>query len=322
TLKDKDIKMITKKWVVAMTAIIALAGCASTEQVKPQAFDANSSYAYNIANQTALTRNKSPLKDFTAEDIEKIRRNIGAKSGGDLSVLFGALSILTGNFTGVIDVVGGTASNIAKSRHTSKYTRYIIALDKEQFKTALEAEQYIYDVTQSALEKTMQRYSDGTIAVRKIESYGDAYNGGFNHAVLETEKGQYDLVSSKRNMLTGQSVKLTNFNLNNNQVKEVWGYGINEPEPEFYNKNFFIAPPMPLAYMLEDRTVKYDEFYKEFTSHLPDGFYVYTPPFPTQRYYIGGTSLKDGGEPYNAFDTSIVIPAIYTKGEKHEFLKP
>lgn len=311
--------MITKKWAVAMTAIIALAGCASTEQVKPQAFDANSSYAYNIANQTALTRNKSPLKDFTAEDIEKIRRNIGAKSGGDLSVLFGTLSILTGNFTGVIDVVGGTASNIAKSRHTSKYPRYIIALDKDQFKTALEAEQYIYDVTQSALEKTMRHYSEGT--VYQIQPSWSYY--GYKESRLKVDEADYNLGEFKRDALTGQAVKLTTSTLNNNQTKEVWGYGINDTEPQVTSyKEFFIYPPVPLVYMLDNKTVKYDEFYKELTSHLPDGFYVYTPPFPTQRYYIGGTSLKDGGEPYDAFDTSIVIPAIYTKGEKHEFLKP
>lgn len=314
--------MITKKWAVAMTAIIALAGCTSTEQVKPQAFDANASYAYNIANQTALTRNKSPLKDFTADDIEAIRRNIGAKSGGDLSVLFGTLSILTGNFTGVIDVVGGTASNIAKSRHTSKYPRYIIALDKDQFKTALEAEQYIYDVTQSALEKTMKNYTDMAVSVKKIELYGDAYNGGFNHSALEKENELCDLDGTRRNILTGQFVKLTASILNNNQVKEVWSYGINEVETNFLNKNFFIVPPRPLVYMLENKAVKYDEFYKELTSHLPEGFYVYTPPFPTMAYIKGGKSLKDGGELYNAFNTSIVIPAIYTKGEKHEFLKP
>lgn len=54
-------------------AILALSGCQSTpNNLEPRVYDANSSQAFNIANQTVLTRNDSPLRDFNSEEVSEI----------------------------------------------------------------------------------------------------------------------------------------------------------------------------------------------------------------------------------------------------------
>ncbi len=49
-----------KQTLTAIGISLMLYGCAATtETVKPKAFSDKYSYAYNVANQTALTANKS-----------------------------------------------------------------------------------------------------------------------------------------------------------------------------------------------------------------------------------------------------------------------
>ena len=99
--------------------IITLTGCSSTPP------DEAKSQALIIAEQTYLTKDytvlwstfESPLKDFSKDDIDEVQKAFEKKSPGDISIFFGALSILSGNLTGVIDIAGGTAGNIASSDH-------------------------------------------------------------------------------------------------------------------------------------------------------------------------------------------------------------
>lgn len=62
-----------KTILMAIGWTVALVGCKTTpEPVEPRPFSNESSYAYNVANQTVLTRNNSPLRDFTEKKKLKL----------------------------------------------------------------------------------------------------------------------------------------------------------------------------------------------------------------------------------------------------------
>ncbi|MGR5416525.1 hypothetical protein ACPV4W_07335 [Vibrio diabolicus] len=112
--------MMNIKSITATLSILAvLSGCAAKpEPVNPVPFSEENSYALNVANQTLLTRNNSPLRDFTQQEKDDITLAIGrARNGGDTSMLFGGLKLLTLDLTGVIDIAGGAAANLAERDH-------------------------------------------------------------------------------------------------------------------------------------------------------------------------------------------------------------
>lgn len=299
-------KKILNSAVIAF-ATLGVVGCVSTpDPVAPIAFDTNYSYAYNVANQTALTRNDSPLRDITSSEIETITRNVRDHSGGDTAIFFGTMSILTGNLTGVIDVAGGVASNIAKSGHAASLERYIIILDESKFKDSVAAEKYIIDVTRTALEDTMRQYGD--VSTKKL----DGLLKGHVTYILNVEGDQY-VVGGLHTKPKGDAVKKTTVDFGKGATS-VWSYGVEDVRTELIG-SIFVQPPTPLIYAVENQAINYTDFYKDFTSRLPEGFYIYTPSFPSIVY-------EKNGERYKASYPSEIVPALYHRGEKHEFVKP
>lgn len=66
------------KTISAMIGMMtALSGCvAKPEPVNPVPFSDKNSYALNIANQTILTRDKSPLRDFSKRKKAKLNTQL------------------------------------------------------------------------------------------------------------------------------------------------------------------------------------------------------------------------------------------------------
>lgn len=109
----------------------------------------SNSVALNIANQTDLTRgfergfkqHKSPLRDYTKQDVEDINTALAdGRTGGEASKFFGTLRILTGDFTGTIDLAGGFSAGLSHSEHPASRGRWIFAEDAINYASELEAE--------------------------------------------------------------------------------------------------------------------------------------------------------------------------------------
>ena len=81
-----------KLWkLIAPLSILFLIGCANPpEAIEPVAYNSDQSEALNKANQTFLTKSykygfktvKSPLKDFTQEEIAEANTALFKPSGG------------------------------------------------------------------------------------------------------------------------------------------------------------------------------------------------------------------------------------------------
>ncbi|WP_305817280.1 hypothetical protein [Photobacterium leiognathi] len=288
-----------------------LIGCASTDTkesvIEPVANQPTKSKAYNIAAQTILTRPykvgfetiDSPLKDFTKEEIEdaktKMTRNVGSASK-----FFGTLSILTGNFTGLIDVVGGSVASISTSDHPASEPRWIVAVDKSKFSTPVEAENYIRETIRTSGIKTLSEF-------------------GYDSQITELKKYKTSRVDIKdkdklivfglaaSNKKSGKNITTYRTNLIDNSTKEAYTTGVD-------TKNFVISSPLPVISRVElkNKGINSKEYYKSLTAKLPKGFYLYIPSFYS-------TYGSDFSKKYT--DLSQVVPAIYTQGEQYEFIQ-
>jgi hypothetical protein len=288
---------------LSVLATLGLTGCVSApEPVEPREFSENNSYAYNIANQTALTRNDSPLRDFTQEEIDEAKTNLVRKSGGDAALFFGSLRMLTGDFTGLIDVAGGSMANLANSQHRASQAVFIITVEKDKFNSKEEAAKYMMDVINQATEKSLSKY--GSIEKAPLSNLpafsttliSDGENKGLTFGLLANSKITSDLIQES----------IVNFN---GKDTHAYSYGVYKKDLNVVD--MLVMPPTPLIYSVEVEQIDYSEFYKDFTSQLPEGFYVYTPSFPRAHY---------DNKVYT--DRSVIVPAIYTQGKKYEFIKP
>jgi hypothetical protein len=288
---------------LSVLATLGLTGCASApEPVEPREFSENNSYAYNIANQTALTRNDSPLRDFTQEEIDEAKTNLVRKSGGDAALFFGSLRVLTGDFTGLIDVAGGSMANLANSGHIASESVFLITVKKDNFKTKLDAARYMVNTINETAQDTLGEYGE----VKKALPYqSQIYTG----TAIDNGKGEdipfglVSLIEINENTIEERTVNL------DGREELVYSYGFDRTNVNV--GEVLIVPPTPLIYSVEVEQIDYSEFYKDFTSQLPEGFYVYTPSFPRAHY---------DNKVYT--DRSVIVPAIYTQGKKYEFIKP
>ncbi|CAH0538556.1 hypothetical protein VMF7928_01478 [Vibrio marisflavi CECT 7928] len=286
-------------------SLFVLTGCTSKEKesVPP-------SKAYSIANQTYLihdyqvlwSTNKSKLKDYSQEDIAKINDalNKRSSSGGNLSVAFGVLRILSGNFTGAIDVVGGTASNIAKSNHPSKYSNWYAAIPKASATDGLDATRKVAAEIQkeamtilnehgvylelkvieperkSMIGATIYRKTAYFIAGTDIR-YGFYSNDFYlNYKKSSMEEGHTSFIEAKDQWVTSFDTRYA-------------GTG------GMFNAKYFRDHDIEPF----NRTNGFDLFMAELTSRLPDSYFYYQAPSSTHP-----------------------IPSIYKNGEKLMFIQP
>ncbi|GMQ49661.1 hypothetical protein [Vibrio sp. 10N] len=287
--------MKIKTTLTLMTALV-LSGCQSTpEPVEPREFDSNASYAYNIANQTSLMRNDSPLRDFTREEVNDVKAKLTRPSGAEASVVLGSLTILTGNLTGIINVAGGGAAYLANSGHTAANSRFIVVLKKSDFDSKLDAANYIVRVTHQAATQALTYYG-------KVE--------------IETDDSPFDILTidgELSGLVTAKDVRAEllqegHFEVDG-EIQEVYTYGVTFGNNDA--SHLLVTPPSPLLLASTKNEVRFDDFYKRYTKALPSQFYIYTPSFPKAR----------GNKKVYTYP-SVIVPAIYTQGKKHEFVKP
>jgi hypothetical protein len=284
-------------------ATLGLTGCVSApEPVEPREFSENNSYAYNIANQTTLTRNDSPLRDFTQEEIDEAKTNLVRKSGGDAALFFGSLRMLTGDFTGLIDVAGGSMANLANSGHIASKPAFIITVPKDSFDSKLKAAQYMVDTINDAANKSLMKY--GEIEIKPLENFSYLSTTRIRTGVnKEVTFGLVTRTDIKEELIQEAVIRI------DGKEKVVYSYGVQRTN--FDINQLLVMPPTPLIYSVKVEQIDYSEFYKDFTSQLPEGFYVYTPSFPNTTF---------DNKVYT--DRSVIVPAIYTQGKKYEFIKP
>ncbi|PJC86569.1 hypothetical protein CSW98_10215 [Vibrio sp. HA2012] len=287
-----------------LTAISAasLMGCAAKpEAITPVAFSDTHSFAYNIAAQTALTRDNSPLRDFTQQEIDETKTKLTKKSGAGVSEFFGAMRILTGDLIGVIDVAGGAATSLAHKNHTASKSRWIIAVPVEQFNREDEAQEYILNSVHTAANKVLHPYGevknevtkDQRFTVTKVVVDGESYPVG---------------VVSKINHKGKHLLTRTQFPFNG-EFKEAYVYGLDKNS--LLIKNMLVGIPTPAFLNVKTKNINFVDFNKQFTKELPDGFFLYTPSFP--QFHGNGVTYTY---------TSEIVPAIYSQGKKHEFIQP
>lgn len=292
------------KTISAMIGMMtALSGCvAKPEPVNPVPFSDKNSYALNIANQTALTRNDSPLKDFTQDDKDEITQAIGrARSGGDTSMFFGGLKLLTLDLTGVIDIAGGAVSNLADSSHPAGSFHWLIEVDATEFSSEEDAQDYILETLDRVTVEQLSKY--GAVSKKSVSEGFFIYI--INQDGKEFSFGGLQRDSSKQGLLVKR-----NYQINSNTNIDTYTYGISKSD--YLLNDYLVGPASPLAFSVESKSdVDLTGFYKELTSKLPNGFYLYMPSLP--RYKVDNMIYTDYRE---------VLPAIYTQGKKYEFIKP
>ncbi|MDE1237837.1 hypothetical protein [Vibrio aestuarianus] len=292
------------KTISAMIGMMTvLSGCvAKPEPVNPVPFSDKNSYALNIANQTVLTRNDSPLKDFTHDEKDEITLAIGrAQSGGDTSLLFGGLKLLTLDLTGVIDVAGGAVSNLAERSHPVGSFHWLIEVDATKLSTEEDAQDYILETLEKVTVEQLSKYG----SVSKNSVLEGFFTYVINHNGKEYSFGGLQRERSKQGLLIKR-----NYQISSNRNIDTYTYGISKSDHLL--NNYLVGPVSPLSFAVESKNdVDLTEFYKELTSKLPKGFYLYMPSLP--QYKVDKITYTDYAE---------VLPAIYTQGKKYEFIKP
>lgn len=269
--------------------VLGLVGCKSTpEVIEPRPLDTNASYAFNVANQTVLTRNNSPLRDFTLDESEEIQ--LSRPDGGDASLFFGTLSILTGDLTGAISVAGGAAANIANSEHPSSISRWIVVVPTTKFNDKDSFQRFVIESIEKANTETLAELTGKEIDV----------------VLREATKTYFYSIGGVEN---GWAYKKNMNDLSRSWVDSTVNY--NGESIYIYGNERLAYGVSPFAYIDKDNPDSYEEYLKSVTSKLPHGFYYYSTSYPQ--------AWAQDNKLYNVFEP---VPAIYTQGKKYEFIKP
>ncbi|ORT50302.1 hypothetical protein ST37_10500 [Vibrio sp. qd031] len=286
-----------------------LFGCKSTpDQIDTQPLMTNHSEAYNIANQTALLRDKSPLKDFTLEEVAAIQTELTKQSnGGKYVAALGALSVLSGNLTGVIDIAGGSAAMIANSNHAASEPRWIIAVPQSNFASIEDAQVYVQDTIEAAKVQYLSQFG-------LVSTQDNPYSKGLRNTTLTIGSESYDVgfytpVNTEiRNRVKGV-VATTPLN---NEPVYLFGADRRAEQSQYSVAGTFTPHALQVKGGVNQN---YDEMMREFTSLLPSGFHLYSPSFPTQyERQDGGMTVK--------YSINKTVPSIYTEGRQLDFIKP
>ena len=309
-----------------------MAGCASKQEpVKPRPFSDSNSYAYNLANQTFLTRNyehgktiKSPLKDFTQREIQESETNLSEPSNGGFVSAIGIAKILTGNLTGVIDVAGGSAASIAHSNHPSSYSHWVVAIDADGVENGIKARDIAVNTIQTAAIKVLEKKGN-TVTQVIVKKEGKSTFGAKLYSktayVLDGEDvlfGMYqdDYYNNKRGLVRGETTLIKSKNQYITDATSLL-YGT-----DVFNFNLFID-----GYVKGYTGLKgYEQFILDVTKQLPAGYLYYAAPLPkgaiTTKPISDSWSCKKCRKSEVYVLSARVVPAIYTQGKKYEFIKP
>jgi len=307
------------KKVFIGSAIVVLTGCQVTpinvsEPIAINTFDNSKSMAFNIANQTDLTQDyayggrvyQSPLRDFTSQEVLESKTKLdNAINGGTAAKIFGGLKILTGDFTGVIDVAGGLSTDLASksNKHPATKTRWIVSVDSSKYKTELEAKQDIVNTIEQAVLSEYENYGIKINTKIKNDYFVLHTYTGSSGAVFLGAAHFSDLSHNKVTPLAIQSVDFNQEELN------AYSIGLRDS----YNLRPLIYPVTPSLF-INKKVVgddNYDSFMKKVTAKLPENYFYYQVSFP---------KFTQGDKQY--IETSIVVPAIYTQGKRYDFIKP
>lgn len=314
-IKKDSLKM--KKLTLTLTALL-LSACATTEIIPLPIvkYDKSDSVALNIAKQTDLLNDfeyglrtyKSPLRDFTKQDIKDINTALTKSSGGGASKLFGMLSLLTGDLTGVISIAGGLSADLSHTDHHSSQARWIVAENATNFPDELTARKFIFNKITKAVIETFEsygfkvskyEYDNGLSADYRISLNGVLYRGGMYHkpAILTDEKYYKDLLQKQTVNING--TKGESYTLGFHHIVNKWLVSGISLSP-FHEVKEEIAG------------FNNDEFMAKVTKKLGENYFYYQPNFSqfltldNRRY----TMTKD------------ITPKIFTNGKRHDFIKP
>lgn len=298
----------TVKRSILVTAIVSvMVGCASSSQNEnnidptPKRYNAEHSFAYNIADQTALTHYNSPLRDFADFEIDKAHSQVNAKGRKETNVFLGGITVTGDNLMDYLDVGGDIKTNMGNFNHEASYARWIIAVPAENYDSAIDAQNYMLSAISAAAKRAYsnlgQVYEEVTPNRRLIETRvrNDNY---------DTSLGLNKPVGHEKEVL----VTKTQFPFFDG-LKEAYVYGINKRSREM--NELLIDVPTTVGLIAVKQNPSFDDFYRSITRELPVGFYLYAPSFPRQKL---GQKVFTYRESY--------VPAIYTQGNKFEFKQP
>lgn len=297
---------VNKMTLAFLIATSALTGCESTPPKYQEGtpFDTNGSFALNIARQTSLVDGggleaNSPLRDFSQQEVDEVKSNVH-KSYGSAAKVLGTLSILTGNFTGLLDVAGGYAAEFGNTHHQAVNPRWIIALDKSEFSTKEDALKFAQKEVEKASIKELEKY--GTVIKNINKNNGAQYF----EIVVDGKRAPIGIISNSKDDITVEVGKF--FNKNKAVPKDSFLIGFTK---EVYS-SFGSTVMLNIANnSIDNFDINEEDFYKSLTSLLPEGFYLYMPSFPKYR-----------SDDLIYTDLDAVVPSIYYQGDKYDFIKP
>lgn len=288
----------------AITTVFFISGCAapSPEVVQSHKFNSNNSYAMNIAMQTNLMTDQSRLRDFDKDEIDEVRKNI-EKSKGNAPKVIGVFKILTGNLTGVIDVAGGAAADLALSNkdkfHQAASAKWIIALNADNYTSGGEAYKSAVNEIVTATKNVMGKYGE-----LKNVAHNDKY---IMFAINYNDKNYMLGLSNDPT----QEFGIKNISFDNKNPKPLYVTGVD-------NKYYQIG-----AYSLEAFEVfkangkTEDDILEDITALLPEGFFYYRPAFE-----VNTIPQSDFGKNIKYVNLDAVVPSVFTQGERYDFIKP
>lgn len=287
-----------------MATVFFITGCASTlpEVVNTHEFNKTNSYAMNIAMQTNLMTDDSGLRDFDKEEIDDVRRNIN-KSKGRTSKVMGTLMILTGNLTGIIDITGGYATDLALSNknkyHQAANSKWIVTLDPHDYISGSEAYKGAVKAIENATKTVLGKYGE----IKNV-----AHNNKYTIYAINHNNKNYMLGVSNNPTKT---LKVKNVSLDGKAAKPLYVTGIDNKYSQigFYSLEVFE--------LVKAKGKTEDDILKEITALLPRGYFYYRPSFETNTI-----PKSDFGKNVTYINTNAVVPSIYAQGKRYDFIKP
>lgn len=328
-----------KKKILPFLGLL-IAGCSTssitpTTQVIPVPFNEENSYALNIANQTFLRQPykwgletyQSPLRDFTSEEVEQFETDLAshrASNSASASYAAALMSLATGNLMGtVISAAGGPLAHLADTDHIAARGSWIIALDANDYADGIEANNAANKMIEEAVLETLR--DKGNVLTRVItreagkSTFGGKIYEDSMYVLGEDQLTGFGLDSLGYDELTGMQYGKTNLIDAEQQYVTVW----NTPNRPIGSLYLFYKGHVN-GY--DEGIEGYEQYLKDVTAKLPEGFFLYLPSLPQIGYRkvadVEDWSCATCGDTYFYRMYNVLIPAIYTQGEKHLFLKP
>lgn len=311
-----------KPIITILSLSLMLHGCATTDNtIEPKVFSDKYSYAYNIANQTALTTNKSKLKDFTREEVEELKKvDLVGGNAGSASMFFGTISLLTGDLaSAAINLSGGIVADLSAKKHSSGYSRFIVtntlSNDNQSDEIASTIRKAILQTlpTGYKIERVNFRGSIVDFIVGGKCDSVSSLNINFENDLFYSVKSE-NIDSTLNWCLSGgykslsQTPKFSNYHSELTE-KITSNYGFDSGRSPYGTIDF---NGILEAMNIETNAANYNKLVKEISSKLPSSYYFYKTNFSK-------TVNKKNNEIITLID---IMPAIFNKGKMYEFVEP